>query len=68
MILGITLGILLTIIFLVVLGAAAARSRAYREAAIEEEVRLAKYRLDRIAGAAFQAMFDEARRQQGPKV
>jgi hypothetical protein len=29
---------------------------------IEEEVRLAKYRPNRIAGAAFQAMFDEARR------
>ena len=64
MILGIILGIFLTIIFLVVLGAAVARSRAYRQAMVDKEVRLAKYRLDRIAGAAFQAMFDEARRQK----
>lgn len=68
MILGIILGVILTIIFLLVLGAAMTRSWIYRQAVIEEQVRLAKYRLDRIAGAAFQAMFDEARRQQRPKV
>jgi hypothetical protein len=66
MIIGILLGIILTTAVLVALGAVAVRSRAYRRAQIEEEVRLAKFRLDRMANAAFRAMFEEARRHQKP--
>jgi hypothetical protein len=65
MLVGIVIGIILSIgILLVVVGVVAGCSQAAEQARIDGETRLAQHRLHQLAQDGMQAMLDEARRHQ----